>query len=116
MRIRSIKPFIWEDEKLGSVSREARLLFVGLITLADDQGRFRATTTVIVGHVYPYDRDAPRRIPRWMHELADAGLVELYGDSAYGWLPGWEKHQRISHPSPSLIPEPLPNRSGAARE
>lgn len=116
MRIRSLKPYIWEDEKLGSVSREARLLFVGLITMADDQGRFRTTTSVIVGHIYPYDQDATRKVPRWLRELTVAGLVQTYGDGDYGYLPGWEKHQRVTHPTASLLPEPLPNHSGAAHE
>jgi hypothetical protein len=116
MRIRTLKPYVWEDEKLGSVSREARLLFIGLITLADDEGRFRAAVPVIVGHVYPYDRDAARRVPRWMRELVNANLIELYSEGAYGYLPGWAKHQRITHPSPSLIPEPLTNHSGAIHE
>jgi hypothetical protein len=116
MRIRSIKPFIWEDERLGSVTREARLLFIGLITLADDAGRFRATTSVLVGHIYPYDRDASRKVPKWLQELTKAGLVALYGGDQYGHLPGWGKHQRIHHPTASLLPEPLPNRSRIVSE
>jgi hypothetical protein len=91
-------------------------LFVGLITLADDQGRFRTTTPLIVGHIYPYDRDATRKVPRWLRELIDAGLVATYGDGDYGYLPGWEKHQRITHPTASLLPEPLTNSSGVARD
>ena len=96
MRIRSIKPFIWEDEGLGSVSREARLLFVGLITIADDRGRFRTATSLLVGHIYPYDRDASRKVPKWLGELTAAGLVATYGEGGYGHSPlAGRKHQRI---------------------
>ncbi len=105
MRIRSLKPFVWHDEKVGAVSRDARLLFVGLITMADDDGRFRTLPAVICGHAYPYDDDAVRKVPRWLEELSDAGLVALYGDH-YGCLPTWTVHQRISHHVPSLLPPP----------
>lgn len=33
-RIRTLKPECWQDEKIGQLSRDARLLFVGLITMA----------------------------------------------------------------------------------
>ena len=39
MRIRTIKPEFWPSEKLAKASREARLLFVGLWSMADDSGR-----------------------------------------------------------------------------
>ena len=107
-RIRSLKPEMWQDEKIGNVSRDARLLFTGLITLADDEGRFRALPSIIVGHVFPYDEDATRRLKLWLSELVDAGLVVLYeaGGTRYGWLPQFTQHQRINRPTPSLLPDP----------
>lgn len=108
MRIRTVKPGAWRDEKIGNLSREARLLFIGLITQADDEGRFRALPSIIRGDVYPYDTDAERKIPRWMSELEQAGLVELYGEH-FGRLPNWLKHQKISHPTPSILPKPSEN-------
>lgn len=38
-RIRSLKPVIWESEKVGRMSALSRLNFIGLISLADDHGR-----------------------------------------------------------------------------
>jgi predicted nucleic acid-binding protein len=38
-----IKPEFWDDEKLATVSRDARLLFVGLWSNSDDYG-------VVKGH------------------------------------------------------------------
>lgn len=57
-RIRTLKPELWQNEKVGDLSHGARLLFVGLITMADDEGRFRARPSVILGHVFPYDVEA----------------------------------------------------------
>ena len=108
MRIRTLKPYMWEDEKIGHVTRDARLLFIGLITMADDAGRFRAIPTLIVGHIYPYDQDAGRKVCKWLQELETVGLIQLYGDT-YGCIVNWEKHQRISHRTPSLLPNPSRN-------
>jgi hypothetical protein len=107
-RIRSVKPEIWHDEDVGRLSRDARLLFVGLITMADDEGRFRALPTLILGHVFPYDRDAPKHLAKWLDELCSRDLAALYeiDGMPYGWLPNFLKHQRISKPKPSIIPAP----------
>lgn len=100
-----MKPFVWQDERIGAVTRDARLLFIGLITMADDEGRFLARPAVVCGHAFPFDDDALKKVERWMSELSDIGLIELYGDN-YGWFPKWESHQRISHRTPSLFPSP----------
>lgn len=107
-RIRTVKPEAWQDEKLGQVSRDARLLFVVLITLADDQGRFRNLPSLILGHGYPYDSDAIRKLPAWLEELRSVGLVQIYEVDGveYGALPSWSRHQRINKSTASLLPAP----------
>lgn len=107
-RIRTIKPGTWADERIGHVTRDARLLFVGLISLADDEGRMRDLPAAILGHVFPYDADAPRHLGRWLRELTDTGLVRAYtvGEHRYLLLPGFERHQVINRPSPSELPPP----------
>jgi len=61
-RIRTLKPEMWADEKIGNLSRDARGLLVGLVTVSDDEGRFRAQTALILGSVFPYD--AVGRVPQ----------------------------------------------------
>lgn len=117
-RIRTIKPEAWHDEKVGQVSRDARLLFVVLISFADDEGRFRALPSAILGHGYPYDGDAPRKLPHWLKELADAGLVCLYAveNVTYGLFPKWRDHQRVNRATASQLPEPSRNGHGKLTE
>ena len=112
-RIRTLKPETWADEKIGRLSRNARLLFVGLITMADDQGRFRALPHAICGHVFPYDDDAAKRLDKWLQELESQGLVTRYevDGFTYGSLNGWSKHQRINRASISELPPP-PSMNG----
>ena len=118
-RIRTIKPGLWSDDLVADLSRDARLLFIGLISLADDEGRFVASAATLAGHIYPHDELPPTTIRRWLREIetkdrehaerTGKGLsVVLYqvGRAQYGWLPKYRRHQRISHPQPSALPPP----------
>jgi hypothetical protein len=97
-RIRTLKPEMWADENVGSVSRDARLLFVGLITMADDHGRLRAMPAAILGHIFPYDLDALKKLAGWIDELAVADLALPYTAAGHSYivLPGFERHQVIN--------------------
>jgi hypothetical protein len=117
-RIRSLKPEIWQDEAVGHLSPHARLLFIGLITMADDEGRLRALPASILGHVFPYDDVSPRRLAKWLDELKRAKLLYLYAveGTPYIALKGWAQHQKINKPQHSRLPAPSVNGSGNVRE
>ena len=107
MRIRTIKPEFWESESLGRVSREARLLFIGLFSCCDDSGRTRASSRLLASRLYPYDEDAGRLLERWLAELEAQGCIRRYtveGDK-YLDIPKWLSHQKIDKPSTSKLPE-----------
>lgn len=111
-RIRTIKPSFWAA--CGHFSRDARLLALGLISMADDAGRFIATPQAILGYVFPLDNIPPARLRRWMDELTavrpgeDRPLIALYQVNGipYGHFPKYGKHQRINRPQPSPLPAP----------
>lgn len=106
-RIRSIKPENWEDEHVGRLSRDARLLRDVLITFADDDGRWRHLPSAIIGHGYPYDEDVtPARIKKWTAELVREELVVIYDIDGheYGCFPKWHLHQNINRYTPSKLP------------
>lgn len=110
-RIRTLKPEVWEDEAVGQLGPWERLLFVGLITMADDEGRLRALPSAIAGHVFPYDEVAPGKLRGWLGRVADVGLVLLYEHDGvqYAQIKGWSSHQKINRPTPSTIPAPSVN-------
>jgi hypothetical protein len=111
-RIRTIKPSFWGDEKVSELSRDARLLMLGLVSLADDEGRFLASHHAIAGYIYPNDHDVtPTKLAKWLKEITDRGMVVLYngGRIRYGVIPKYAKHQRINRPSPSTLPDPPPD-------
>lgn len=112
-RIRTVKPSFWAA--CGHLSRDARLLAIGLISFADDDGRFVATQQAILGYVFPLDTDVtPAKLSRWLGEVtskrpsADRPLVEMYEVDGipYGYFPKYRKHQRINRPQPSSLPTP----------
>jgi hypothetical protein len=106
MRIRSIKPEFWESESLGRVSREARLLFIGLFSCCDDVGRARASSRLLASRLYPYDDDAFKKLPAWISELQQEGCIRLYqvDGETYLDIPKWLNHQKIDKPSASKLP------------
>lgn len=107
-RIRSIKPSFWTSATTARLSREARLLAIGLISMADDDGRFLGSMNAINGYVFPNDDLAPTKVRRWLTELVKSGMVHEYQrDSiAYGCFPEWHKHQVINRYTPSTLPDP----------
>ena len=93
------------------MSRDARLLVIGLISMADDDGRFLASPNAIIGHVYPNDENVTAaQIRKWLNEASETDEpVHLYEANGvrYGCLPNWHKHQRINRYSASKLPSPL---------
>ena len=109
-RIRTIKPEFWGSSDTSRLSRDARLLVVGLISMADDDGRFLASPNAIIGHVYPNDDNvSPAQVRKWLTEASErCEPVHLYESDGvrYGVLPNWHKHQRINRYKASTLPAP----------
>lgn len=107
-RIRTIKPETAEDEKLGQVSRDARLMFILLWTICDDHGRFRSAPVHLRSRLFGYDDVALAEVAEWLGELAGIGRVGLYevDGERYGVVSNWGKHQRIDNASKPLYPDP----------
>lgn len=116
-RIRSIKPEFPQSETVGRLSRDARLLFVQLWTIADDAGRARGASRMLASLLYPYDDDAPSLIIDWLTELEAKECIRRYevDGAQYIEIVNWLKHQKIDRPSESRLP---PYREGStnARE
>ena len=105
-RIRTIKPELPHSEKLGSVSRDARLSLILLLTLADDSGRTRGAFAYLSGQLFPYDSDAAEKIGGWLKELDKIGSIVVYelDGSKYIEITNWLQHQKIDKPTKSRIP------------
>ncbi|MFC1707176.1 hypothetical protein ACFL59_10235 [Planctomycetota bacterium] len=114
-RKRMISPSLWTDDSLIECSRDERLLFIGLISNADDEGRMPASPRSVKCCVFPGDDDLSLEdVDAWLGRLDNAGVIRLYEHSGkrYLYLHRWEAHQSIRKPSPS--PLPPPNGTGAS--
>lgn len=107
-RIRTIKPAFWGSGTTASLRRDARLVSLGLISMADDDGRFLCSTAAVSGYIFPNDELSPRTVRRWITELVEAGIIHEYEHSGvrYGVFPKWHEHQVINRYTPSVLPEP----------
>ena len=128
--MRTTKPEYWADEDLADLSRDARLLYIGLWNLADEHARLRGRADYIKGQLLPYDEDLPPvAVDKLLDELANAGKVIRYTveNRSYLFLPNLSKHQRLEPEKvPSRLPpppdatlsesradEPAPNQNGS---
>jgi hypothetical protein len=116
-RIRTIKPEFPQSESMGRVSRDARLCFIMLWTIADDSGRLRGNSRMLASLLFPYDDDAKKHIDAWLTELENECCVIRYtaGGDSYIQITGWASHQKIDKPSVSKLPAP-PDDSEKTRE
>lgn len=108
-RIRTIKPEFPQSESMGRISRDARLLFVQMWTIADDSGRLRGNSRMLASLLFPYDDDAPALISGWLEELHREACVICYkgpDGGSYVEICNWKSHQKIDKPSESKIPPP----------
>lgn len=117
-RIRTIKPSFWASSTTARLSRDARLLAIGLISMSDDDGRFLAATNAINGYVFPNDDLPPAKVRKWLTELTNSGMTYEYRADAvaYGCFPQWHDHQVINRYTPSILPAPdvecVPRKNG----
>lgn len=107
-RIRTMKPSFWGSPEVAGMSRDARLLTLGLISNADDDGRFLASPAALSGSIFPNDELSPAKVRTWMAEVVASGMVHQYrcGTVIYGCFPSWHKHQVINRYTPSTLPPP----------
>ena len=69
------------SEKYNAVAPAARDLYVRLILLGDDYGRYRADPRIVAREAYPIDESmTSKKLAPLMETLARVGLIVLYGD------------------------------------
>ncbi|QDO51666.1 hypothetical protein FNV60_28580 [Streptomyces sp. RLB3-5] len=107
-RIRTIKPEAFASESLATVSLAAERTFFGLLTQADDHGRFRDQPAVIAGLLWSLRPEHnPVDVDDDLNQLAAAHLICRYaGDDGkrYLHIVTWRQHQKINRPSGVRFP------------
>jgi hypothetical protein len=103
-RARNIKPGFFKNEDLAALPHVVRLLFIGLWSLADRDGRLENRPQRIRAEVFPYEVvDIPDGISR----LESLGFLKCYSIAGKNYIEivNWRKHQHPHHQeNESVIP------------
>ncbi len=108
-RSRNIKPGFFTNEILGDLDPLTRLLFIGLWTLADREGRLEDRPKKIKAELLPYDN---ADVDSMLSSLEKSGFIIRYiaNDKRYIQVSSFSKHQAPHHKEvASVIPAPLMN-------
>lgn len=110
-RARNIKPGFFRNADLVELPVETRLLFVGLWTLADREGRLADRPKQIKMEIYPADAFD---VGAMLDELQGAGFIERYvsNEIKYIQIVNFTKHQN-PHRDEKASTIPAPCKHGA---
>ena len=108
-RKRMIDPEIWENQRFGEMSLMARFLWIGLISHADDEGKGKASPSLLKRNIFGFDSTVRATdIEKTLTELSSKMSITLYeinGEKFYK-LDKWFSWQSIQKPKKSKIPDP----------
>lgn len=114
-RARSLKPGFFTNDELAAVAPIGRLLFAGLWTLADREGRLEDRPIKIKAELLPYDDADANDL---LDQLQARGFIQRYDVAGKKYI---QVVQFLKHQNPhvkeqaSTIPAPCENRSRTVR-
>ena len=96
-RKRMIDPHIWEDPGFNGLSLQARLLFIGMVSNADDYGYLRADAGSLKRLIFGFD-DAVKKddVADWIVELCQLSNIHFYevAGEYYAHFVKWDTYQK----------------------
>ena len=113
-RSRNIKPGFFTNDELAECSPYARLLFAGLWTIADKEGRLDDRPKKV--KAMPFDDVDCNDLLQQLHSHKFINRYQVNGDS-YIQINNWKKHQNPHcKEAASEIPEPVENNDSTGQE
>ncbi|MFC1808476.1 hypothetical protein ACFL0T_08965 [Candidatus Omnitrophota bacterium] len=117
-RKRMINPEFWNDPKIIRIEPIQRLLFIGLVSNANDYGKLRGDPRIVKSKVFPTDDSITNDIvEKGLSCLKEQNLIDWYEHDSeqYIYLKGWHKNQRLEHPAKDVYPDP-PNKTNLTKD
>lgn len=108
-RNRMVKPELWEDEKLATIKRDARLTFIALWNLSDDYGVVKGNSLWLKNRIFPYDENLKTsEFELWLNDLIKIEVICPFNKNGekYYYIKNFLIHQTINRPSAKRNPEP----------
>jgi phage FluMu protein Com len=115
-RNRIIKPEFWADAKVGRLSFGARLLYIAMWNFADDYGIISASPRKLLGDAFENDESVNiDDVNKFLSEIEQQGQIKRYCANEKEWfeIVHFTDHQRISHKSTRVNPQPSSGDSPA---
>jgi hypothetical protein len=111
MRIRTIKPGFWRWEKVTQLSRDLRLLFVGVWSYVDDNGVGVDDYRQLAADLFALEDDpaeARQFVRDGLATLSRASLILRYeaNGTSLLFVVDWDDWQRVDHPGKDRYPRP----------
>ncbi len=105
---RFIWPSIWVSENFLELNFRQRLLFIGMFSLADDEGRIKASPISIKAAVFPVDNVSLEEIKSDLQVLYKTGCILLYkvNSEIFASIVKWDIYQHPKYKVASKIPPP----------
>lgn len=117
-RKRMIDPTIWADDSFGSLSRDAQIILIGMISNADDEGILPANPLYLSSTILPYEEINAKKAEEIRWEIVSKmKSIVLYKieDKEYIFFKKWKFYQKVDRPQPSKYP-PFDDHSTIIRE
>lgn len=115
-RSRNIKPGFFTNDELAECSPHARLLFAGLWTIADKEGRLDDRPKKVKALVLPFDNVDCDELLQQLHDRKFIHRYQIQG-GAFIQITNWKKHQNPHcKEAASEIPEPVENNESTEQE
>ncbi len=105
-RARNIKPGFFTNDVLAEIHPLGRILFAGLWTIADREGRLEDRPKKIKAEVLPFDNC---NVEKLLSEISQRGFITRYVVDGIGYIQitNWKKHQNPHiKEAESTIPAP----------
>lgn len=86
---------IWYSNQFNDLKPTERLLYIGMITHADDFGRLRGDSPYLKVQIFPYGGVSDLAVDKMRNRIAEVGLITIYSDTEglYVHHPNWDRYQ-----------------------
>lgn len=107
-RNRMLNPDFWIDEEISKLSPHARLLYMGLWGICDDNyATLPNRPDWIKVQIFPYENLDIKNLLKELQEIGKI-IIFTFENKEYWWIKNFFKHQRVEKPSRAKYPNYTP--------
>lgn len=116
-RQRMVKPDFFDSGSLAECSHSARLAFIGLWVMGDDNGNVKFSVKKLKKQIFPFDDMPDADFVSLLAELERVGCIKAYETDGEEYVStvNFKVYQTVKNPSKTTVPEPPPSLSKQPR-